>query len=133
MFTSLAAFAAAAALVLCLVVCGELFEKPDTLRHAALMMTDLDNLKTVNDTYGHDWGDIYLRQPAHSLRQGSPGGTMVARPSGGRTCGHRRKGRRGGTPEGRAGRSRVLKSKKYRPLYWHRAGTEGDFLSIFTE
>lgn len=37
-------------------VCGELFEKPDTLRHAALMMTDLDNLKTINDTYGHDWG-----------------------------------------------------------------------------
>ena len=62
MFTSLAAFTAAAALVLCLVVCGELFEKPDTLRHAALMMTDLDNLKTINDTYGHDWGDNYLRQ-----------------------------------------------------------------------
>ena len=56
MFTSLAAFTAAAALVLCLVVCGELFEKPDTLRHAALMMTDLDNLKTINDTYGYDWG-----------------------------------------------------------------------------
>lgn len=82
MFTSLAAFAAAAALVLCLVGCGELFEKPDTLRHAALMMTDLDNLKTINDTYGHDWGDIYLRQTAHSLRQGSPGGTVVARLSG---------------------------------------------------
>mgnify|MGYP000370478359 CR=1 FL=1 len=59
MFTSLAAFAA---LVLCLVGCGELFEKPDTLRHAALMMTDLDNLKTINDTYGYDWGDNYLRQ-----------------------------------------------------------------------
>ena len=43
-------------------VCGELFEKPDTLRHAALMMTDLDNLKTINDTYGYDWGDNYLRQ-----------------------------------------------------------------------
>lgn len=56
MFTSLAAFAAAAALVLSLVGCGELFEKPDTLRHAALMMTDLDNLKTINDTYGYDWG-----------------------------------------------------------------------------
>lgn len=82
MFTSLAAFAAAAALVLCLVVCGELFEKPETLRHAALMMTDLDNLKkTINDTYGHDWGDIYLRQTAHSLRQNSPGGTVVARPA----------------------------------------------------
>lgn len=62
MFTSLAAFAAAAALVLSLVGCGELFEKPDTLRHAALMMTDLDNLKTINDTYGYDWGDNYLRQ-----------------------------------------------------------------------
>ena len=46
MFTSLAAFAAAAALVLGLVGCGELFETPDTLRHAALMMTALDNLKT---------------------------------------------------------------------------------------
>ena len=138
MFTSLAAFAAAAALVLCLVVCGELFEKPDTLRHAALMMTDLDNLKKIiNDTYGHDWGDIYLRQTAHSLRQNSPGGTVVARPSGGRAGGHRRKGRRGhrrgGTPESRAERSRVLKSKKYCPLYWHCAGTEGDTLSIFTE
>lgn len=102
-----------------------------------LMMTDLDNLKTINDTYGHDWGDIYLRQTAHSLRQNSPGGTVVARLSGGRAGGHRRKGRRGhrrgGTPESRAGRSRVLKSKKYRPLYWHCAGTEGDFLSIFTE
>lgn len=81
MFTSLAAFAAAAALVLCLVGCGELFEKPDTLRHAALMMTDLDNLKTINDTYGYDWGDNYLRQTAHSLRQNSPGGTVVARPA----------------------------------------------------
>ena len=81
MFTSLAAFAAAAALVLCLVGCGELFEKPNTLRHAALMMTDLDNLKTINDTYGHDWGDVYLRQTAHSLRQSSPSGTVVARPA----------------------------------------------------
>ena len=119
MFTSLAAFAAAAALVLCLVGCGELFEKPDTLRHAALMMTDLDNLKTINDTYGHDWGDVYLRQTAHSLRQNSPGGTVVARPSGVRAGGHRRKGRRGhrrgGEPEGRAGRSLVLKCKKMSP------------------
>lgn len=133
----LAAFAAAAALVLGLVGCGELFEKPDTLRHAALMMADLDNLKTINDTYGHDWGDIYLRQTAHSLRQGSPSGTMVACLSGGRAGGHRRKGRRGhrrgGAPESREGRSRVLKSKKHRPLYWHCAGTEGDTLSIFTE
>ena len=46
------------------------------------MMTDLDNLKTINDTYGHDWGDIYLRKTAHSLQQGVPSGTVVARLSG---------------------------------------------------
>jgi diguanylate cyclase (GGDEF)-like protein len=63
-------------------VCGELFEKPRMMRCAALMMTDLDNLKTINDTYGHDWGDIYLRQTAHSLQQGVPSGTVVARLSG---------------------------------------------------
>ena len=50
--------------------------------HPTQTLTDLDNLKTINDTYGHDWGDIYLRQTAHSLRQNSPGGTVVARLSG---------------------------------------------------
>ena len=63
-------------------VCGELFEEPRRLRHAALIMTDLDNLKVINDTYGHDWGDAYLRQTARSLQQGAPGGTVVARLSG---------------------------------------------------
>lgn len=28
---------------------------------AAMIMLDLDNLKFVNDTYGHDWGDAYIR------------------------------------------------------------------------
>ncbi|MEG1878071.1 MAG: EAL domain-containing protein [Pseudoflavonifractor sp.] len=34
---------------------------------AALIMMDLDNLKYVNDTYGHDYGDRYIQAFAHSL------------------------------------------------------------------
>lgn len=34
---------------------------------AALGMFDLDNLKTVNDTYGHKWGDIYIQRAADML------------------------------------------------------------------
>ncbi len=34
------------------------------MQSAAMIMWDLDNLKYINDTYGHDWGDEYLRQTA---------------------------------------------------------------------
>ncbi|MFQ9152627.1 MAG: GGDEF domain-containing protein [Blautia sp.] len=39
--------------------CEQLFKKPFQLKHAALLMIDLDNLKHTNDTFGHDWGDKY--------------------------------------------------------------------------
>ncbi len=35
---------------------------------AALVMMDLDNLKYVNDTYGHDYGDRYIVSLAQSLQ-----------------------------------------------------------------
>ena len=63
-------------------VCESLFAKPETLGHAALLMTDLDNLKTINDTYGHDWGDQYLRQTGRCLAASTPPGTLAARLSG---------------------------------------------------
>lgn len=35
---------------------------------AALVMFDLDFLKTINDTYGHKWGDYYIEETAKELR-----------------------------------------------------------------
>ncbi len=40
--------------------CRSLFEQPGKLGIAAVIMMDLDNLKFLNDTYGHDTGDSYI-------------------------------------------------------------------------
>ena len=63
-------------------VCGELFEDPQQLGTAALLMMDLDNLKHINDTYGHDWGDQSIHRTGLSLAENTPAGTVVARLSG---------------------------------------------------
>ena len=44
-----------------------LFEHSEQLKIAALAMIDLDNLKKINDAFGHDWGDIYLQKIAMAL------------------------------------------------------------------
>ncbi len=63
-------------------VCGELFQNPAQLGVAALLMMDLDNLKHINDTYGHDWGDQYIHRTGRCLAENTPTGTIVARLSG---------------------------------------------------
>lgn len=40
----------------------QLFEKPEKLGYSAIVMIDADGLKGVNDTYGHEKGDIYLKK-----------------------------------------------------------------------
>lgn len=49
---------------------------------AAMVMWDLDNLKYINDTYGHDFGDAYIMEAAKVLNENSPQKSMVARMSG---------------------------------------------------
>lgn len=44
------------------------FENPEQLKIGAFIMCDLDNLKYVNDTYGHDYGDKYIKGAADALR-----------------------------------------------------------------
>ena len=47
-----------------------------------MVMWDLDFLKTLNDTYGHDAGDLYLRKAGQILKELDPEKTLTARVSG---------------------------------------------------
>ncbi|MDD3571140.1 MAG: EAL domain-containing protein, partial [Lachnospiraceae bacterium] len=60
----------------------KLFEYPSTLKIAALLMCDLDNLKYINDTYGHDYGDDYIQAIGHCLSKISAENCVAARRSG---------------------------------------------------
>ena len=61
---------------------GRLFDRPDKMKHAAVVMMDLDNLKRTNDTFGHEWGDRYIHEAAVCFLRSIPDGTLCARVSG---------------------------------------------------
>ena len=63
-------------------ICAEFFCSPEKLGHAALLMFDLDNLKQINDTFGHDWGDEYIRRTGECFAKNAPARTVCARISG---------------------------------------------------
>lgn len=48
----------------------------------ALIMADLDHLKQINDTFGHNEGDVAIRQVADALRFALPKGSPIGRNGG---------------------------------------------------
>ena len=60
----------------------ELFRDKDKLKITAFIMIDLDNLKYVNDAYGHDFGDDYIKTAAIALTDFRNYGGIVSRISG---------------------------------------------------
>jgi two-component system cell cycle response regulator len=48
-------------------------------KQLALMMMDMDHFKAVNDTYGHDVGDLILKQLANIIISGSRSAELAAR------------------------------------------------------
>lgn len=59
-----------------------LFEKPEELGHSVIVMIDADNLKVINDSYGHDMGDVYLREIAGLITSLEAKGCVAARMGG---------------------------------------------------
>ncbi len=56
------------------------------LTNAAMLMIDLDNFKVINDTYGHDYGDTYLKHTAQRLLKLCNKKGITARRSGDEFC-----------------------------------------------
>lgn len=60
----------------------ELYQKPELIKNAVLMMCDLDGLKQFNDVYGHANGDKALKKAAEILSCVSRKECYIARLSG---------------------------------------------------
>lgn len=57
---------------------------PDSV--CAMVMLDLDDFKSINDTYGHDAGDLYLQDFAAVMQKMPPERCLLARRSGDEFC-----------------------------------------------
>jgi diguanylate cyclase (GGDEF)-like protein len=57
----------------------EIFAKPESGQGCAVLCLDLDQFKTVNDTFGHAIGDALLKEVAARLRSAVPSPDILAR------------------------------------------------------
>jgi len=55
------------------------FAAKDPEKKIAIIMGDVDNFKKFNDTYGHQVGDLVLREVANVMKSGSRSSDIVAR------------------------------------------------------
>ena len=60
----------------------QLLSDKDRLGIAVAVMIDLDNLKSMNDTSGHEWGDRYIMAGARCIQEHAPEHALIARVSG---------------------------------------------------
>lgn len=60
----------------------QLFSEPEKLGYSAIIMIDADGLKGINDTYGHDKGDIYLKKIASIINNFGIGSSVASRQGG---------------------------------------------------
>lgn len=60
----------------------ELCETPELVRIGAMVMIDLDELKYVNDTYGHSYGDKYIQLMGELIKGFPRSNALIARLSG---------------------------------------------------
>ena len=64
-------------------IMNSLFENEiNKIKIAALLMLDLDNLKYINDNYGHEIGDNYISKAAETFVNSTPENTIISRISG---------------------------------------------------
>lgn len=61
---------------------SRLFLHPKDLGICAMIMIDSDGLKEINDKYGHEKGDLYLKETARVLENLGTGKRVVARQGG---------------------------------------------------
>lgn len=61
---------------------SQLFHAPEKLLHSVMLMIDADGLKTINDTYGHEKGDVYLKKIAEILNNFGLKSSVAARQGG---------------------------------------------------
>lgn len=61
---------------------AHLFSTPEKLGYSAIIMTDTDDLKEINDTYGHEIGDIYLKKISELINSLDAKSSIAARQGG---------------------------------------------------